>query len=88
MLSLAPLASSSSSGAFSQNKSDIVNGHLNLNSQLNLKKWMTKWKIQKMAPSLLPEKKMKFPQESESSCGICRIKPIEDIPEDIMDAAR
>jgi len=31
---------------------------------------------------------MKFPQESEASCGICRIKPIEDIPEDIMDAVR
>ena len=38
--------------------------------------------------SLLPDKKMKFPQEREATCGICRIKPIEDIPEDIMDAVR
>merc|ERR1712001_300307 len=38
--------------------------------------------------SLLPDKKMKFPQETEASCGICRLKQIEDIPEDIMDAVR
>ena len=40
-------------------------------------------------PSLLPDKKMKFPQDdTDESCGICRPKAIEDIPEDIMDAAR
>jgi len=38
--------------------------------------------------SLLPDKKMKFPQDSEPSCGVCRIKAIEDIPDDIMDAVR
>ena len=44
--------------------------------------------IDLIPPSLLPDKKMKFPQETEASCGICRLKPIEDIPEDIMDAVR
>ena len=41
-----------------------------------------------ISTSLLPDKKMKFPQESEANCGICRLKPIEDIPDDIMDAVR
>lgn len=40
-------------------------------------------------PSLLPEKKKKFPSEDEEEiCGSCRVKNVEDIPEDIMDATR
>ena len=32
---------------------------------------------------------MKFPQDdSEPTCGFCNVKDVEDIPEDIMDAAR
>lgn len=39
--------------------------------------------------SLLPEKKKKFPSDDEEEiCGACRVKNIEDIPEDIMDATR
>ena len=40
-------------------------------------------------PSLLPDKKMKFPQEDPGEvCGVCRVRPVEDIPRDIMDAVR
>jgi len=39
--------------------------------------------------SLLPEKKKKFPSEDdEETCGSCRVKNVEDIPKDIMDATR
>lgn len=39
--------------------------------------------------SLLPDKKMKFPQEDPGEvCGVCRVRPVEDIPRDIMDAVR
>lgn len=39
--------------------------------------------------SLLPDKKKKFPSEDEEeSCGSCRVKNIEDIPDDIMEATR
>jgi len=38
---------------------------------------------------LLPEKKKKFPSEDdEETCGSCRVKNVEDIPKDIMDATR
>ena len=39
--------------------------------------------------SLLPDKKMVFPQEEPGEvCGVCRVRPVEDIPRDIMDAVR
>jgi len=39
--------------------------------------------------SLLPDKKKKFPSEDEEeTCGSCRMKNVEDIPDDIMEATR
>ena len=39
--------------------------------------------------SLLPDKKKKFPSEDEEeTCGSCRVKNVEDIPDDIMEATR
>merc|ERR1719312_613976 len=39
--------------------------------------------------SLLPEKKKKFPSEDDQeTCDSCPVRSVEDIPEDIMDAAK
>jgi len=39
--------------------------------------------------SLLPDKKKKFPSEDDQeTCGSCPVKSVEDIPKDIMDAAK
>ena len=39
--------------------------------------------------SLLPDKKKKFPSdEDQEICGSCRVRSVDDIPDDIMEAAR
>ena len=39
--------------------------------------------------SLLPDKKKKFPSEDDQeTCESCPVRSVEDIPEDIMDAAK